>query len=135
MLTTRDNRKNSKLWFWVTPVFAISIGVLYFIAGWLGGDRGFAIFGLTLMVAIAVAVLVLSRYSETVAGLLSRRDERINAMDATATNVAGMVVIGAVIIGFVVEISRGEDGMPYSMLGALGGVAYVAALIVLRLRK
>ena len=117
MQTTNDHRKRSTKWFWVTPACALAVGVLYFVAGWLGGDHGFAIFGLALMATVAVAVLVASHYSETVAGLLTRRDERINAIDATATNVAGMVVIVAVIIGFVTEISQGQDGMPYSMLG------------------
>jgi nitrate reductase gamma subunit len=40
-----------------------------------------------------------------------------------------------VLIGFVVEIARGQDGQPYAALGAIAGIAYVIALIVLRIRR
>jgi len=33
------------------------------------------------------------------------------------------------------EWSHGRDGSPYAQLGAIGGVAYVASLAVLRLRS
>ena len=56
-------------------------------------------------------------------------------IDMEATTIAGMTVVVAVIVGFVVEIARGQAGSPYSMLGALGGVAYIAALGVLRFRR
>jgi hypothetical protein len=69
---------------WLTLALALTIGIAYFVAGWLGGDRAFGVFGLSLMVATAVAFLVLSRYSETVAGLLDHRDERINSIDSRA---------------------------------------------------
>lgn len=105
------------------------------VAGWLGGDRDFAIGGLVVMVAVAAAMLVAGRFSETVAGLLDRRDERINSIDTQATVFTGMVLITAVIVGFIVEIARGEDGSPYAMLGAIGGVSYVAALVLLRFRR
>lgn len=122
-------------WRWGTPLVAVAIGVAYLIAGWLGDDRDFAVFGLVLMVGVAAAMLIASRFSETVAGLLDRRDERINGIDTQATLFSGMVVITAVLIAFVVEIARGEDGQPYAMLGAIGGVSYVAALVVLRFRR
>jgi hypothetical protein len=38
------------------------------------------------------------------------------------------------LVAFVVEIARGHSGWPYSMIGAVGGVAYLAAVIVLRIR-
>ena len=87
------------------------------------------------MLVTGAAFLVLGRFSETVAGLLDRRDERINRIDSEATMVAGTAVLLAIIVGFVVEIARGRDGSPYSLLGAIGGVAYVAALVVLRFRR
>jgi len=36
--------------------------------------------------------------------------------------------------GVIVEVARGQDGRPYSWLGAIGGLAYLAAIIVLRIR-
>ena len=73
------------------------------------------------------------RVSETFAGLLNRRDERFNHIDAQATQIAGIAVIVAVIIGFLVELAQGEDGAPYAMLGAIGGVAYIGSIVFLAL--
>lgn len=87
------------------------------------------------MSVLAVVMLVAGRFSETVAGLLNRRDERINLIDNQATLFAGMVLIVAVIAGFIVEIATGQDGAPYYQLGAIGGVSYVAALVFLRFRR
>ena len=120
---------------WGTPLVAVAIGVAYLIAGWLGGDRDFAVGGLVVMVVFAAVMLIAGRFSETVARLLDRRDERINLIDTRATVFTGMVLITAVIVGFIVAIARGEDGDPYAMLGAIGGVSYIAALVVLRFRR
>ena len=127
-------QKGSRSW-WALPAVGLMIGVAYFIAGWIGGDMEFAIFGLALMVATTALFLVLSRFSETFAGLLDRRDERINHIDAQATQIAGLAVIVAVIVGFVVEIAQGEDGAPYAMLGAIGGLAYIGSLVFLRFSR
>jgi uncharacterized membrane protein len=120
---------------WSTPIVAAVIGICYLVAGFAGGDPAFGWFGLGLMLSVGLAFVLLSRRSEMVAGLADRRDERINAMDRDATLVAGMAVVLAVLVMFVVEIARGQDGSPYYQLGALGGVAYVAALVWLRLRR
>lgn len=119
---------------WTTPGFAVVAGLAYLVAGWRGGDRAFALSGFGVMVVLAVAMVALSRRSETVAGLLDRRDERINTIDRDATVFAGMTLILAVLIGFVVEVARGQDGQPYALLGAIAGVAYIAALVVQRIR-
>ncbi len=118
----------------VTPLVSVAIGVAYLLAGWAGGDLVFGLFGLALMTGLAVVLLLIRRRSETVKGLLDRRDERINTIDLRATAFAGVTVIVAVIIAFVVEIATGGDGSQYAWLGAVGGVAYIGALIVLRIR-
>lgn len=120
---------------WITPAAAVLLGLVYLAAGLRAGDRAFAFGGLALMLAIAAAFLILGRTSETVAGLLDRRDERINRIDNDATVFAGMTLVAAVLVGFVVEVARGQDGQPYAALGALAAVAYVAALVVLRFRR
>ena len=128
--------RKSRSWIrWVIPGVAVLCGLVYLVAGWIGGDRGFGLQGFGIMLALAVAFLVLSRKSETVAGLLDRRDERINGIDKDATVFSGMTLICAVLIGFVVEIARGQDGMPYAALGAIAGVAYVLAFVVQRIRR
>jgi hypothetical protein len=135
MRTTDTHPRKPSVQRWVTPAVAVVIGIVYLVAGWLGGDTTFAVFGLALMVGIAAILVVARRFSETIAGLLDRRDERINALDSQATSFAGIVLISAVLIGFVLDIARGGNGGPYAMLGAIAGLAYVAALVVLRLRR
>lgn len=116
------------------PLVSVGFGIVYLITGIVGDNPGFGVFGLLLMTGLGLVLWLMGYRSETVRGLLDRRDERINAIDLRATAFAGMTVILAVIAGFVVEIARGQDGSPYAGLGALGGLAYVLALIVLRLR-
>lgn len=118
-----------------TPLVSVAIGIAYLIAGWAGGHLGFGVFGLALMCGLAVLLLGVRHRSETVQGLLDRRDERINSIDLMATAIAGLAVILAVIFAFVVEVARGRDGSPYSWLGAIGGASYLVALIVLRVRR
>lgn len=43
-------------------------------------------------------------------------------------------MISAIIIAFLVEVARGHSRSPYSWLGAIAGAAYLAAVIVFRIR-
>ena len=121
--------------FWVTPATSVALGIAMAAAAWADDQRGYAVFALVLMTGIAVALVVASSRSETVAGLLDRRDERIASLDRDASLFAGMIVIAGVIAGFIYELATGGDPWPYTWLGALGGVGYVLALIVLRIRR
>jgi Na+/melibiose symporter-like transporter len=60
--------------------------------------------------------------------------ERCAARVLRAIAAAGTVVILVVILGFVVKVAQGEDPSPYAEIGAVGGVAYIAALAWLRRR-
>lgn len=132
MSTHESTVRNRK---WVTPVTALVIGLGYLVAGALGDNLEFGVFGLLLMVVTGGAFWLIGTRSETVAGLLDRRDERINAIDSSATQFAGMTTLVVVLGAFMVEIARGQDGMPYAALGAVAGVAYVVALVWGRLRR
>ncbi len=120
---------------WTTPVVAVAIGLVCLAAGLRAGEATFAYGGLAVMLGAAAALMALSRRSETLAGLLDGRDERINRIDLEATSFAGMTLIAAVLVAFVTEIARGQDGEPYSALGTLAAVAYLTALLVLRFRR
>ncbi|HET6561276.1 MAG TPA: hypothetical protein VFG72_05325 [Marmoricola sp.] len=133
--TDTDRNEGRDVTRWAVPAVALLAGLGYLVAGLLGDDPRFAWFGLGLMVVVGVAFLVLARFSETAAGLRDRNDERINQIDASATTFAGSTVLLVVIAMFMVEVARGQDGAPYSALGAVGGVAYVVALVWLRFRR
>jgi hypothetical protein len=81
------------------------------------------------------ALVLLGGRSETIRGLRGDgRDERFRQIDIHATALAGMAVITAIIVAFLVEVARGHEGTPYSWLGAIGGLAYLLAVVALRLR-
>ena len=117
------------------PGAAVLAGLAYFVAGVLGDDLRFGAVGLAVMVGVAGVFALVARWSETAAGLRDRTDERINEIDRSASLVAGMTVLLVALTMFVVEIAQGKDGSPYSELCAVGGVAYVVALIWMRYRR
>ena len=61
-------------------------------------------------------------------------DERWKMHDLRATAFSGLVLICIVIGAFIVEVARGHDGSPYAALGAAAGIAYLVAVIALRVR-
>jgi presenilin-like A22 family membrane protease len=61
-------------------------------------------------------------------------DERFRQIDIHATAFAGIVVITAIIIAFLVEVARGNSGAPFTWLGAIAGLAYLLAVVVFRIR-
>ncbi|HST17412.1 MAG TPA: hypothetical protein VLK36_07065 [Gaiellaceae bacterium] len=119
---------------WFLPLFSVALGVVVMAAQWIGGDPTGGVVSLLILAAFGAVFLVGGR-SETIRGLRGDgRDERFRQIDIHATAITGLVIITAIIIGFLVEIARGQDGSPYSWLGAVGGVAYLLAVVVLRLR-
>jgi drug/metabolite transporter (DMT)-like permease len=112
----------------------VLLGIVIFAAQWIGGDPGSGLESLGIMAAFGAVVLFGGR-SETIRGLRGDgRDERFRQIDIHATAIAGIAVITAIIIAFLVELARGHNGSPYAWLGAIGGLAYLIAIIVFRLR-
>ena len=119
---------------WATTAFSVVMALVFLVAGWVGIGPAAGITMAALMLVFAGGVELAARRSETVKGLLDRSDERITSMDMTATAFAGLVLISVILVAFVVELLRGHDGMPYAWLGAVGGVAYLVAIVFQRLR-
>jgi hypothetical protein len=119
---------------WFLPLFAGALGSVVFVAQWIGGDARSGVVSFGIMAAFGVLVLFGGR-SETIRGLRGDgRDERFREIDIHATAIAGLAVITAIIVAFVVELARGHNGSPYAWLGAIGGLAYLAAIVVFRVR-
>ena len=119
---------------WFLPLFAVVLGIVLFVAQWIGGDPASGLVSFAILAGFGALVLLGGR-SETVRGLRGDgRDERFRQIDLVATAIDGLVVISAIIVAFVVEVARGHSGSPYSWLGAIAGLAYLLAVIVLRLR-
>ncbi len=119
---------------WWMPAFCVFLGILILTASWIGDRPEDGLTGLGVMTALGLVFLLGGR-SDTVAGLGGpRRDERWQSIDLRATAAAGSVLVLAIIGSWLYELAQGRDGEPYSLLGALGGLAYVVAVLVLRRR-
>ena len=119
---------------WFLPLFAVALGVVVFVAQWIGGDPRSGLVSFAIVAGFGLLVLLGGR-SETIRGLRGDgRDERFRRIDIHATALAGLAVVTAVIVAFLVEVARGHNGTPYTWLAALGGVTYLAAIIIFRIR-
>jgi len=117
------------------PAFSVVLGLLMLGAFWIGGDVGSGFAALGVMVAVGALFLFGGR-SETLRGLGGPgRDEHWAMIDIHATALAGMVLIAAIIGAFLVEIASGGDGSPYGQFAAVGGIAYILFVAILRARS
>jgi hypothetical protein len=120
---------------WFLPVFTIVLGLALGGAQWKGGDRETGLTSMALFAGIA-AVLFFGGRSETIRMIRGDgRDERWARIDLAATALSGLAVILAIIVACGWEWANGRDGSPFVQLGAIAGVAYIAALGVLRVRS
>jgi hypothetical protein len=119
---------------WIAPLVSVGLGIVVFVAQWVGGDPGSGLVSLAIMTAFAALILLGGR-SETIRGLRGDgRDERFRQIDIHATALAGLAVIIAILVAFVVELARGHSGSPYAWLGAIAGLTYLVAIVVFRIR-
>ena len=117
------------------PVFAVLLGIALLAVESYAGDVRGGLISLGIMSA-AGAVLLFGGRSETIRGLRGDgRDERWAMIDLRATAIAGFAIIIAIIVMFMVELGRGQNGSPYAQLGALGAAAYIAAIVLGRFRS
>jgi len=111
------------------------MGCVILAARWAGGDPRSGLYSLAVMVGFGLLVLVGGR-SETVRGLRGDgRDERFALIDLRAMAYSGLVLVMVLIGVWLVELTRGHDGSPYGELMAVGGLAYLVALAILRWRS
>jgi hypothetical protein len=119
---------------WTLPAFSLVLGLVLLAALAAGHQLVTGLWSFGIMVLFGAAVLFGGR-SETIRGLRGDgRDERFAMLDLQATALAGLALMIAVIVAFIVDVARGNSGEPYDWLGAIAGLAYIAAVIVLRLR-
>ena len=132
MQTLKDTYRRSR---WLMPSVALMLGGVYLAAQWIGGDAtgGLISFGI---MAVFAAILVLLDGRSGAIEIMRRpaRDERARNIDLAATAFAGIVVITIILVAVMVQFARGEDPSPYAQLGAVGGVAYLIALIGMQRR-
>jgi len=132
MQTLKDTYRRSR---WVMPGLALVLGAVFMAAQWIGGHPAAGAASFAIMAAFAAILVLLDGRSGAVA-IMRRpaRDERARNIDLAATAFAGGVVILVIIVAVMVQLARGEDPSPYAQLGAVGGVAYLVALVGMQRR-
>ena len=119
---------------WYLPAFSVGAGVVILIAMGIGGDLRGGVISPGILTGFG-ALLLFGGRSETIRGLRGDgSDERFRQIDIHATAFAGIAVITAIIIAFIVEVARGNSGAPFTWLGAVAGLAYLLAVVVFRIR-
>jgi hypothetical protein len=120
---------------WFMPAFTLGLGLVFGAALWLGGERRGAVEAVAVIAVFAVAILLGGR-SDLIRGLRGDgRDEYWQRIDVHATALAGHVTIGVILAMCAWEWAHGRSGSPYVQLGALAGLAYIAAVALLRWRS
>ena len=119
---------------WFLPLFSLGLGVVVLAVSWVGGSLGSGLVSLAILAGFGLFILLAGR-SETIRGLRGDgRDERFAQIDLRATAVAGLAVLTALIVAWLVAVAQGNTGDPYGWLLAIGGLAYVAAVAFFRWR-
>ena len=119
---------------WFVPLLAFALGLVVFAAQWVGGDPASGAVSLAIMAGFGLLILLGGR-SETIRGLRGDgRDERFRKIDIDATALAGLAVIIAIIVAFVIELAKGHSGNPYGWLGAIAGATCLMAVVLFRIR-
>ncbi len=120
---------------WAMPALGLLMGFLFLAAAAVGGQPqlGLGMFGV--MAVYSLALVLFGERSETIAALGGRPvDERLASFNIRATAVAGSVAVIVALGGFLWKIARGEPASDFAMVAVAAGVAYLGALVWLRLR-
>ena len=121
---------------WWAPLCSLAMGAVVFAAFAIGGNAGDGVKAFALFVVLAALFYFGSPHSDTLGGVGGAgRDERWAAIDLRAGALGGFAMILAAAGAWLYEIADGQDGSPYGQLLVIGGLAYIAALVVLRRRS
>jgi hypothetical protein len=105
------------------------------VATWVSGDHGFAVaLGAFYVATAGVAFAIAGGRGDLAAIMRTDGDERQRALDHEATRIAGIAMATLGVVGTIVQLARGNDPGGFVWTCAVGGVAYVVALAVLRRR-
>ncbi len=120
---------------WSVPAVGVALGALIFVASTIGGQPGLGVVMFAVMAIYSGVVVAFGDRSETL-GILAGRpaDERLASFNLVATAVAGTAAILVAIGGFLWAIAHGQSGSDFALVAAVAGLAYLAALVWLRLR-
>ena len=134
-MSTEIQKVRNRRIHWALPALCLLSGIGYLIAFSIGGNLQLGLEAFGVMIASGIGLLVFGGRSETIRGLGGAdRDERFAMLDLRATAYTALVLIVAILGGFMYEVAKGHSGSPYLWLGVLTGVTYLTCIAVLRFR-
>jgi hypothetical protein len=104
------------------------------VALWIGGSLGSGVISLAVMAGFGALIFVRRPERDDPRPARRRARRALPADRYPRGRDRGDRRITALIVGFLVEVARGHVGSPSSWLGAIAGIAYLIAVVVLRLR-
>jgi hypothetical protein len=116
---------------WLIVLCFVAASGVTFAAWWIRGDPRSGLVAVPVFAGCG-ALFLLGERIRSRRG--DRRDERFRKFDIQATAVAGLAVMGAVVVATLVEVARGHNAWQYDWLLIVGVWAYLGALYVQRLR-
>jgi len=115
---------------WWFVAYSMGLGLVVAIAAAAGGRTAMAVMAIPIMLLAGVAMAA----SPTGRLRSSSMDPATRARSERASRFSGQVLLVVVLVAWLVELARGEDGRPWFLLAALGGVSYTVALVALERR-
>jgi hypothetical protein len=121
---------------WFLPAIVVGATGIFFVAMWAGGlGTGKSVSFALGMLSVAT-VFVLGGRSETIRGMRGDgTDERFRQIALEATAVSCCVLVVAILVGYIVELTRGHEYGTFLWLLLIFAVSYVVSFVVLRLRR
>ena len=123
-----------KSW-WLLPLIYVALGVVILVANAISGNTWSGVAWFAVMAGVAALYALGGKFEvirQARGDFEDERDASINRKAMAATGTTLVVVLTACI---VFELARGNNPSPYSVLMAIGGVTYIAALIIQRYRS
>jgi hypothetical protein len=120
---------------WAVPVTALVLGLVALFAFGAGGDWGGGVVSLGIMLGYT-AILLVARRFEMFAVLGGQQlDERRRTIGREAAAWTCYALLGLVLANYFWDVAHGRDGQPWAQLGAVGGLAFMASVFILRRRQ
>jgi hypothetical protein len=117
----------------IVPATAFVLGSAIAVGAWIGSGWAAAVGIETVAIAGAIFYYLFARRDSDVGALFgSRPDERQASISMRSTALAGNVLILMAIGGVVVTFALAKPAWPFLLFCVVGGVTYLAGLVIYR---
>ena len=119
----------------IFPAVYAGLGLVILVAQIKDGNAASGLVWFGVMAAIAAGYAFGGRFDLIRQARGDLADEREVSINAHAMAATGTVLVIALTLCIVYELARGHNPSPYSPLMAVGGITYLASLVISRFRS